>query len=207
LPTSDAAVRGYPASGSSCGEGRGARGWGTWGRRCGPRDQVGPDRAGSGAFRRCSVLQTTSETAPETRLHHGGYSTEVTPSWNMLSCPPIARSVVLLAGLTAGCGAGWHRIEDPAVAQLPVRQQVQVWTAGRNVRLHAVRLVGDSLIGIPFHRSPDCDSCRVAIAVTAIDSVRAGNPEAGFWKTLGLIGLINAALLAWFCAEGGCTST
>jgi hypothetical protein len=84
------------------------------------------------------------------------------------------------------CGAGWHRITPPAPTTLPSRQQVEVWQGGRVLRLHAVRLTNDSLSGVPFVKPPDCDSCRVGLPRAAIDSLRTGNPTAGFWKMVGL---------------------
>jgi hypothetical protein len=86
----------------------------------------------------------------------------------------------------AACGAGWHRITPPAPTTLPSRQQVEVWQGGRLLRLHAIRLTNDSLSGVPFVKPPDCDSCRVSLARAEVDSMRAGNPTAGLWKTVGL---------------------
>ena len=107
---------------------------------------------------------------------------------------------MLLIGLAlpqAGCGAGWRRIDPQAPAALPKRQQVQVWQAGRVIRLHAVEMAADSLTGVPYLRPPDCDSCRVALGRQKIDSIRSGNPSAGFWKTVGLslAGVAVAALV------------
>jgi len=96
-----------------------------------------------------------------------------------------------LVGITlllpqTGCGAGWHRITPPAPATLPPRQQVEVWHSGRVLRVHAVRLVNDSLSGVPFMQPADCDSCRVSLPRAEVDSLRTGNPTAGLWKTVGL---------------------
>jgi hypothetical protein len=87
----------------------------------------------------------------------------------------------------AACGAGWHRIEPVAPRSLPKRQQVELWQGSHRLQLHAVRLLGDSISGVPFVRPPECDSCRVSVPRASVDSLRAGNPTGGFWKTTGLV--------------------
>jgi len=101
-----------------------------------------------------------------------------------------------LALLLAGCGAGW-RTTPLAPGPLPPRQQAQVWTQGHALRWHALVITTDSISGVPFTRAPACDSCRVGVPRGAVDSVRLGNPAAGFWKSVGLgMGISFAAALA-----------
>ena len=52
---------------------------------------------------------------------------------------------------------------------------------------HALRITADSVTGIPFIRPITCDSCRRSVPRSEVDSIRFGNPVAGFWKTLALI--------------------
>jgi hypothetical protein len=85
----------------------------------------------------------------------------------------------------AGCGAGW-RTKPLAAGPLPPRQQAEVWTEGRALRWHGLVVAADSISGVPYTRSPGCDSCRVALPRASVDSVRLGNPTAGFWKSVGL---------------------
>jgi hypothetical protein len=101
-----------------------------------------------------------------------------------------------------GCGAGWRRIDLPPPASLPARQQVQVWQAGMATRLHAVSLSSDSVSGVPYLQPIECDSCRVTLALQAVDSIRSGNPTAGFWKTVGLTLAGLAVGLVVICATG-----
>jgi hypothetical protein len=111
-------------------------------------------------------------------------------------------SMLLLVMVMAqsGCGAGWHRIDPLGPGSLPKRQQVQVWEGGQKVQLHAVKLDGDSLSGVPYVQPPDCETCRVSVPTTSVDSVRAGNPSAGFLKTTGLVlGGMFALALALCC--------
>ena len=107
---------------------------------------------------------------------------------------------ILLALLVQGCGAGWHQVATPE--RLAPRQQVQVWHQGEAQRWHALQVRADSVSGIPYHRSIDCDSCRVVWPRAIVDSIRVGNPVAGFWKTVGLvIGIMTGGLIA-YCWEG-----
>ena len=55
--------------------------------------------------------------------------------------------------------------------------------------------------GIPFLKPVDCDSCRVKVERAEIDSLRIGDPVAGFWTTAALGAL--AGLVA-LCYLGGC---
>jgi hypothetical protein len=91
----------------------------------------------------------------------------------------------------AGCGAGWRRPPELPSEALPPGQQVQVWHEGQAERLHSVKITEDSVSGVPYLRSRDCDSCRVAFPLAAVDSLRLGHPERGFWRSvaLGLGGL------------------
>jgi len=98
-----------------------------------------------------------------------------------------------------GCGPGWRIVGPPTPATFPERQQVQVWHGGRAEQWHAVVLGADSISGIPFHRPISCDSCRVGLARVAVDSLRVGNPVAGFWKGVGLVMGATLVLCALVC--------
>jgi hypothetical protein len=105
-----------------------------------------------------------------------------------------------LAFLQVGCGAGW-RTTQLAAGPLPPRQQAQVWSEGRSLRWHALVIFTDSISGVPFTHSPQCDSCRVAVPRGSVDSVRLGNPTAGFWKSVGLgmgISVVAALVICGF---------
>ena len=88
---------------------------------------------------------------------------------------------------------------------MPNRQQVQVWSNGQMRRWHGVRVTEDSISGVPFVKSSNCEACRETIARTGVDSLRLGNPVAGLWKTIGLTLGASLALIGIWCeAEGGC---
>jgi hypothetical protein len=86
---------------------------------------------------------------------------------------------------------------------LKARQQVQVWHRGRVEQWHAVVVTPDSLSGIPFNQPVSCDSCRIAYERAAVDSVRFGNPVAGFWKTAGLVIVSPILIIEIACAVSG----
>jgi hypothetical protein len=111
-------------------------------------------------------------------------------------------AAAILAGLlgTQGCGAGWHQRHDLPPGVLRPRQQVQVWQGGHALRWHAVAMTADSVTGIPFLKPATCDSCRVAVPRSSVDSLRFGNPVAGFWKTIGLVVGIPMLLFAIICS-------
>ena len=91
----------------------------------------------------------------------------------------------------------------PPPAPLRPTQQVEVWRGGAMLRLHGVVLTEDSLRGIPFLQPLNCDSCRLSLARSSIDSLRTGDPVGGFWGTavLGAVALLAALVLA--CHEAG----
>jgi hypothetical protein len=107
-------------------------------------------------------------------------------------------------GLSAvACGPGWHQPAQLLPGPLPVRKQVQIWSSGQAQRWHSVVVQSDSISGVPFLRAPECDSCRIALPLESVDSVRIGSPEAGFWKTLGLVVGIPALVAIVLCGPDG----
>jgi hypothetical protein len=79
---------------------------------------------------------------------------------------------------------------------------VQVWVEGRALRWHGVVVGEDSISGVPFVQHLECDSCRRRVPLAVVDSVRIGQPMAGFWKTMGLVVGIPAAVMAVLCWNG-----
>ena len=118
------------------------------------------------------------------------------------------RGALTLALAQTGCGAGWHALPLSPTPALRPRQQVEIWHAGQATQAHAVRLSADSLSAIPALAAIDCESCRVGWALGDIDSVRAGNPTAGFWKSVGLVagGLFAVVLVACVAGDTGCAA-
>jgi hypothetical protein len=69
-----------------------------------------------------------------------------------------------------------------------------------------VQVEADTIRGIPYLRPIDCDTCRLALPRAAVDSLRLGNPVAGFWNTVALIVAIPVGFLVIYCWNG-CYST
>lgn len=117
---------------------------------------------------------------------------------------PRATRLVVVALLQCGCGAGWQA-SPITPGPLPPRQQAQVWTGGRAQQWHAIVVTAESVSGVPFTQPPGCDSCRVAVARGAVDSIRLGNPSAGLWKSVALGGAITLAAGLVLCRlESSC---
>lgn len=118
----------------------------------------------------------------------------------------LSRSLAVLLTLAAGtsaCAGGWHRVEDLTPRDFPARTQVQIWQGGHVELLHSVRLESDTLGGVPFTKAPTCDSCRVLLALGAVDSLRVGSRERGFFRTAGLVLAIGAVWAYLFRGVGG----
>jgi hypothetical protein len=91
---------------------------------------------------------------------------------------------------------------------LPVspQQRIEVWSGGQRFQLRAVTIDADSLHGVRWLDHPDCDSCRIALVRSSVDSVRTLGYDGGETGALALI-ILPIALLAYFfhalASEGG----
>jgi hypothetical protein len=108
-----------------------------------------------------------------------------------------------LVATVSGCSGGWHRVDDLRPRVFPVRSQVQVWRDDHFTLLHGVRLGPDTLAGVPFTQTPSCDSCRVQLPLRGVDSLRVGNKERGFFRSVGLALAIGLAITYAFQGVGG----
>jgi|SRR5690242_21050261 len=112
----------------------------------------------------------------------------MTPKW--VSGP-------LLAAILAVTGCypmNWARVEPRRFGR---HQQVKVWTHGAAVQWYGVVETRDSLSGIPYPLNLNCDSCRVSLLRSNVDSVVAGYPESRGAAIVGWI-LIPVGLVALF---------
>lgn len=94
-------------------------------------------------------------------------------------------------------------MEDLTPRAFPPRAQVQVWQGERVTLLHGARLEPDTLTGVPFTKLRTCDSCRVGLALGAVDSLRVGSKERGFFRTAGLVLAIGSLWAYLFRGVGG----
>lgn len=115
-----------------------------------------------------------------------------------------AAATAALAVVVQACGAGWRRPPALVPGALEVRQQVQVWHRGATERWHGVVIGPDSVSGIPFRSPSDCDTCRLALPRAAVDSIRLGDPVAGFWNTAALVVGVPLLFFVVYCAVEDC---
>lgn len=85
----------------------------------------------------------------------------------------LRRSLLPLVTFLAACSSyqgtmSVGKLPDP----IEPSSRYEFWSHGTGHQLHAVRVVGDSVIGVPWWKDPGCDSCRVALARAEVDSVR-----------------------------------
>jgi hypothetical protein len=92
----------------------------------------------------------------------------------------------LTLGLSLSSCTVWRAAPAALSAPIPERRAVQVWSGGHSLSAHGVVVRGDSVRAVPRWKPPDCDSCAVYYARTAIDSVRLRAPAP--IQTVGLVG-------------------
>lgn len=82
------------------------------------------------------------------------------------------RMLIPLVALLLGCvpAVGGQPLES-IPTPLPPEQRVEVRSDGKRFQLHAVTIDADSLRGVFWWKSPDCDSCRVSLTRGAVSSV------------------------------------
>ena len=81
-----------------------------------------------------------------------------------------AAGLFLFAAACSSFQAG--RPLDQLPLPVPPEKRVEVWSKGERYQLHAVTVDADSLRGVRWWHDPKCDSCRVTLARTSVDSVR-----------------------------------
>ena len=122
---------------------------------------------------------------------------------------------LLLAG---DCSSGWapRRIELPytkepsdVVYTLDPSAVVWVWNGGTVEKWHAVVIAPDSVSGIPYRLSLECNSCRRSMPRAQVDSMKVGpitrSPKAlEFAGALGAVILLEMVICAVIGAKNGC---
>jgi hypothetical protein len=82
---------------------------------------------------------------------------------------------VLLAA-TVACQR-WQLDSSALTTPQPDRRQLEIWSQGRSTVVHGLRVQGDSVVGVPYWKPLDCDSCAVRFARGQVDSVRVQAPD------------------------------
>jgi len=105
-------------------------------------------------------------------------------------------ALALLLG--AACTTWGHdRVGNVLTQPIPERRPLEVWSGGKRYDVHAVRVVGDSVVMVPHWKPPGCDSCRIVVPRAAVDSVRV-RVHAPV-RTVILLGVLGACF--WLLAE------
>ncbi len=111
--------------------------------------------------------------------------------WTAGATMPL-RVILLICISTAassGCTA-WHR-RDTALDQLPTpATRVQIWAHGHAYDLHGLVLRSDSVFGIPYWKPASCDSCRIGIPRSDVDSARVRQESYGRNRELLVAGFL-----------------
>jgi hypothetical protein len=95
--------------------------------------------------------------------------------------------------LAAGCvsHAEWERRTGFQPAPMKPSDRVLIWSSGTVEKWHGVVITADSVSGIPYGRSLECDSCRLTIPLVRVDSMK-------YWTGGGVVktSLVVAGVLA-----------
>lgn len=118
---------------------------------------------------------------------------------------PLCRVAVFVSlSMPLGCaGAPERVILPPTPASFKPRQELEVWRGRAALTLHGVRVAGDSLTGVPIWKPPDCDSCRVSVPVSGIDSIRTMHNERAGMLAASLPFVALGAVVVIFALSGG----
>lgn len=93
--------------------------------------------------------------------------------------------ITLLAVLAPGCMPAPQRVSlVPGVAVAPERE-LAIWRGAHADTLHVIRLTDSTVSGVPLHSPPECDSCRVSLVLTQVDSTTRTHPPR-HWLSLAL---------------------
>lgn len=117
---------------------------------------------------------------------------------------PLCRVAIFVSlGITSNCAAPQRVSMPPAPASFEPRQELEVWRGRAALTLHGVRVAGDSLTGVPIWKPPDCDSCRVSVPVSGIDSIRTVHNERAGMLAASLPFVALGAVVVIFALSGG----
>jgi hypothetical protein len=70
--------------------------------------------------------------------------------------------------------------------------------------LRGVVITGDSIAGVPWDHSPDCERCRIAFSLASVDSIRTGRTDlGGMLGGIGTLAVIFALGAGLYSGMGG----
>lgn len=100
--------------------------------------------------------------------------------------------MVLVASLLNGCGGAMHAVDLDPPPKFNGNQRVQVWSGLELDTLIAVRVSRDSLWGTRLNGG---ENRRIAIATSAVDSIRTASYGESVWAVGGAILLATGLLM------------
>lgn len=114
----------------------------------------------------------------------------------------VVASLISSTLLLSGCASSPKPVSPAPSRALSPRDRVEVWTGGTSHLLHGVRFTADSVTGVPYLRPPDCDSCRVSLTLSTVDSMKTapgeGNAIAGVFAP---VVFLAAFMIVWRIVE------
>ena len=101
-------------------------------------------------------------------------------------------ATLLLAMTLTGCTT-WKRDDAVLLQPIPERAKIGINANGMRVVAHGVRVDSQGVSYVKIFQDPACDSCRAAVPLASIDSVRVSTVSA--LKTVTLLTIITAIML------------
>jgi hypothetical protein len=91
--------------------------------------------------------------------------------------------------------SGWH---------LQSASEIEIWRGSQAITLHGVHVLEDSISGVPLWQRPECDSCRIAVSLETVDSLRMVDTERSWMILAGLpFAALGAVVVTWRLFRGG----
>jgi hypothetical protein len=96
--------------------------------------------------------------------------------------------ILIVLGLVTGCST-WQTTADLDQVPMPADSTAtfDVWEKDGHRKLRALGIDADSIRGIPADRPLSCDSCRVSLPRTAVDSIRSTTTDPGETAIMGIV--------------------
>ncbi|HVH32270.1 MAG TPA: hypothetical protein VNA31_11515 [bacterium] len=114
-------------------------------------------------------------------------------SWRSVGALIVRCSLFAFVLLAASCNY-WGRRRVDQLTPIKPQNPVWIWTPGKVEKWHAVVITQDSVSGIAYRMPVWCESCRLSIPRTRVDSMKLGYHTVAEDLTKGA-GIITLAIL------------
>jgi len=108
-----------------------------------------------------------------------------------------------LGALGASACTFWYPKPNALQAPVPAHRAVQVWSGGKSYDLHDVTVQRDTVRGSTNWTTLECDTCVVALAVPAVDSVKVKRVSIPATMLFSLTALATITFVAIRASLGG----